>query len=109
MVDNSALYSKGLATSCSALASPPGGIEAHLHYRHNAIPDDSGLMNLKIAGSSSFGDTGNAEKLISVVRAEVQGALVIDLHTHLLPPSHGALCLWGIDELLTYVRHSGFS
>jgi hypothetical protein len=27
---------------------------------------------------------------------------VIDLHTHLLPPSHGALCLWGIDELLTY-------
>jgi hypothetical protein len=27
---------------------------------------------------------------------------VIDLHTHLFPPSHGPLMLWGIDELLTY-------
>jgi hypothetical protein len=27
---------------------------------------------------------------------------VIDLHTHLLPPSHGGLMLWGVDELLTY-------
>ena len=28
--------------------------------------------------------------------------MAVDLHTHLLPPTHGALCLWGIDELLTY-------
>lgn len=27
---------------------------------------------------------------------------VVDLHTHLFPPSHGALMLWGVDELLTY-------
>jgi hypothetical protein len=27
---------------------------------------------------------------------------VVDLHTHLFPPSHGQLMLWGIDELLTY-------
>ena len=27
---------------------------------------------------------------------------VIDLHTHLFPPSHGALMLWGCDALLTY-------
>lgn len=27
---------------------------------------------------------------------------VVDLHTHLFPPSHGRLMLWGIDELLTY-------
>ena len=40
----------------------------------------------------------------SVVVAEVASAQVIDIHTHLLPPSHGSLCLWGIDELLTYVR-----
>mmetsp|Transcript_21113 Transcript_21113/g.44367 ORF Transcript_21113/g.44367 Transcript_21113/m.44367 type:complete len:151 (-) Transcript_21113:1391-1843(-) len=26
----------------------------------------------------------------------------MDLHTHLLPPTHGALCPWGIDELLTF-------
>lgn len=35
----------------------------------------------------------------------VAAAPVVDVHTHLLPPSHGALCLWGIDELLTYVGH----
>jgi hypothetical protein len=42
------------------------------------------------------------EAIYSVVFSEVRGQQVIDLHTHLLPPSHGALCLWGIDELLTY-------
>src|SRR5882724_10019060 len=26
----------------------------------------------------------------------------IDIHTHLFPPNFGELCLWGIDELLTY-------
>jgi hypothetical protein len=36
------------------------------------------------------------------VFSEVSSVEVIDLHTHLLPPSHGPLCLWGIDELLTY-------
>lgn len=38
-----------------------------------------------------------------VIAHEVASASVVDLHTHLLPPSHGPLCLWGIDELLTYV------
>mmetsp|Transcript_6656 Transcript_6656/g.19163 ORF Transcript_6656/g.19163 Transcript_6656/m.19163 type:complete len:480 (-) Transcript_6656:389-1828(-) len=42
------------------------------------------------------------ESIPSVVFSEVASALAIDLHTHLLPPTHGALCLWGIDELLTY-------
>lgn len=42
--------------------------------------------------------------LRSVVASEVASVQVIDVHTHLLPPSHGPLCLWGIDELLTYVR-----
>ena len=27
---------------------------------------------------------------------------VFDIHTHLFPPDFGDLCLWGIDELLTY-------
>jgi hypothetical protein len=30
------------------------------------------------------------------------GTPVLDLHTHLYPPSFGAFNLWGIDELLTY-------
>ena len=30
----------------------------------------------------------------------VNNTCVIDLHTHLFPPQHGNLMLWGIDELL---------
>jgi mannitol-1-phosphate/altronate dehydrogenase len=43
-----------------------------------------------------------ADTVGAVVRAEVQAVEVIDLHTHLLPPSHAPLMLWGIDELLCY-------
>ncbi|CAM9609810.1 unnamed protein product [Chrysoparadoxa australica] len=37
-----------------------------------------------------------------VVTAEVMQAEAVDLHTHLFPPSHHPLMLWGIDDLLTY-------
>lgn len=36
------------------------------------------------------------------VRRIVDKVEVVDVHTHLFPPSHGDLLLWGIDELLTY-------
>ncbi|CAE8711720.1 unnamed protein product [Polarella glacialis] len=42
------------------------------------------------------------EDVKAAVIEEVQNVQVIDVHTHLLPPSHGKLMLWGIDELLTY-------
>lgn len=104
---HSALFPDGLSTSCTALTNLHG-VGGYLHYRPKSIPDESGLMKLKIVPLSSSTDD-RAKFLRSVVTAEVQGALVIDLHTHLLPPSHGALCLWGIDELLTYVsKKSGF-
>jgi len=32
----------------------------------------------------------------------VNSAPVADVHTHLFPPEFNELCLWGIDELLTY-------
>jgi len=32
----------------------------------------------------------------------VRGTPVTDIHTHLYPPSFQELCLWGIEELLTY-------
>ena len=41
-------------------------------------------------------------ELAEAVREEVRRCQVVDLHTHLLPPSHGGLFLSGIDELLTY-------
>ena len=84
-----------------------------LHYRRNPIPDVSGLMQLPLLGRTTV--TRNqyhtteclATNVIDdIVVSEVASALVIDIHTHLLPPSHGPLCLWGIDELLTYVSVS---
>ena len=38
----------------------------------------------------------------AVVKREVDQVEAIDVHTHLLPPTHGNLLLYGIDELLTY-------
>lgn len=40
--------------------------------------------------------------IASTVREEIENVEIIDVHTHLFPPSHGDLMLWGIDELLTY-------
>ena len=40
--------------------------------------------------------------LPALVNAAVSECQVIDLHTHLFPPSHAELLLWGIDDLLTY-------
>lgn len=36
------------------------------------------------------------------VSAACRETPVLDLHTHLYPPAFGPLCLWGVDELLTY-------
>ena len=38
----------------------------------------------------------------SAVRRAVEEVTITDIHTHLFPPSHGKLLLWGVDELLTY-------
>lgn len=43
------------------------------------------------------------EKINIMVKEAVENTQVIDVHTHLFPPSHGRdLFLWGIDALLTY-------
>jgi hypothetical protein len=71
-----------------------------LHYRWNPIPDHSGIMQLPIIGMTN----SDQQSVDDLIVSEVASTLVIDIHTHLLPPTHGPLCLWGIDELLTYVR-----
>ncbi|MFA6133301.1 MAG: glucuronate isomerase [Phycisphaerae bacterium] len=38
----------------------------------------------------------------AAVRQAVATTTLSDIHTHLFPPSHGKLLLWGVDELLTY-------
>lgn len=54
--------------------------------------------------SSTVQQTGclSAEDIPLVVSETVLSCKVIDLHTHLFPPSHGDLLSWGIDDLLTY-------
>ena len=42
------------------------------------------------------------EEVAAVVERHVSEVRAIDVHTHLLPPSHGNLLLYGIDQLLTY-------
>jgi hypothetical protein len=40
--------------------------------------------------------------LASTVQDVLARTPILDMHTHLFPPSFGTLPLWGIDELLTY-------
>src|SRR6185369_11768655 len=44
----------------------------------------------------------NTTELRAQVDLIVNSAPVADAHTHLFPPQFNELCLWGIDELLTY-------
>lgn len=97
MLENQHVYNNGLATTCDVLVDGPlsekNDVDQPMHYRKCAIPNSSQLMTKAV----------NIDDVTSVVLSEVKGQRVIDLHTHLLPPSHGSLlCLWGIDELLTY-------
>jgi len=90
-------YSDGFATDCQLLVDGGDADGAPLHHRKYAVPDNgSALMNESVSLNS----------IRSVVHSEVASVECVDLHTHLLPPSHGpTLCLWGIDELLTYVSN----
>ncbi|KAG6587144.1 Mannitol 2-dehydrogenase [Phytophthora cinnamomi] len=45
---------------------------------------------------------GTKEEVATFVRETVGSVQIIDVHTHLFPPSHGKLMLWGVNELLTY-------
>ena len=47
-------------------------------------------------------DLTDRAALESAVRKAVAETTVTDIHTHLFPPAHGGLLLWGPDELLTY-------
>ncbi len=40
--------------------------------------------------------------LTAAVRKAVDEVTITDIHTHLFPPAHGDLLLWGIDEQLVY-------
>ena len=82
----------GFSSPCSAFLVVDGKKNS-LAYKPQSLPDTSGLMKLVI----------DSDSVESVVTSEMQSANVINLHIYLLPPTHGcSLCLWGIDELLSY-------
>ena len=88
-------FTKGWETPCHVVTDGPLTSIANgrpLHYQALSIPDDSKLLTKPVS----------VEEMESVVTSEVASVKVIDVHTHLLPPQHGPLCLWGIDELLCY-------
>ena len=88
-------YTDGFATDCSSIVDGTSLANGRpLLFRPNPIPSTSQLLQRPVS----------TDAMQSVVVSEVASTKVIDLHTHLLPPSHGSLCCWGIDELLTYVR-----
>lgn len=91
-------YDHGLATNCNAMTDTVDQGNIHgispLHFQPSCIPNNSKLLDAAVGV--------HPKTIRQVVFSEVASAEVIDLHTHLLPPSHGALCLWGIDEILTY-------
>ncbi len=41
-------------------------------------------------------------RIAKLARQAVMDVTVTDIHTHIFPPNHGNLLLWGIDELLTF-------
>jgi hypothetical protein len=87
-------YTDGFATDCSVIVDGTSLANGRpLLFRPNPIPSTSKLLQRQVS----------IDAMQSVVVSEVASTKVIDLHTHLLPPSHGSLCCWGIDELLTYV------
>lgn len=53
-------------------------------------------------GPASAAATVTPATLDRIVREAVAAVKVTDVHTHLFPPSHGELLLWGVDALLTY-------
>lgn len=60
---------------------------------------------LKSAGQAATSNNGvplSAAQISSTVQEALSTIPFIDIHTHLFAPGFGKLCLWGIDELLTY-------
>lgn len=87
------VFVDGFSTDCSVLVDGGDSNARTLHYQSSPVPKESRVMESAVDVSC----------VSSVIKSEVASAHAIDIHTHLLPPTHGPLCLWGIDELLTYV------
>merc|ERR1719181_456696 len=67
-----------------------------------ALAEEPAKKCAKTAAAGTPEEVLTLANIANAVLQAVQDQEVIDVHTHLLPPTHGKLMLWGIDELLTY-------
>jgi len=87
---------------------PAGGKSAECFRESWQSPERRGIISpAGIKRSTCLAETPmtriqDRPAVESAVRKAAAETPVADMHTHLFPPSHGRLLLWGIDELLTY-------
>ena len=59
----------------------------------------SSAMEDRVSQTELLTDSSELRREVEMI---VKTTPVIDIHTHVFPPEFGAMCLSGIDELLTY-------
>jgi hypothetical protein len=59
----------------------------------------SGAMKDRVLQSELLTESSQLRREVETI---VKTTPVIDIHTHVFPPEFGAMCLFGIDDLLTY-------
>ncbi|RHY33953.1 hypothetical protein DYB32_001265 [Aphanomyces invadans] len=94
--DNVAVLYRRFFTYVEEVATPEVCFACH---RDPPTPVLQVLLELVTQATTGLADEA---AIIQHVAYAVDNAWVIDVHTHLFPPSHGSLMLWGIDALLTY-------
>ncbi|OQR81671.1 hypothetical protein THRCLA_11522 [Thraustotheca clavata] len=73
---------------------------AALYYR--LLNHPASVVLAEVMSAATPKATLSLEDIEKVVRHYALNTPVVDVHTHLFPPSHSELMLWGIDALLTY-------
>ncbi|DBA00227.1 TPA: hypothetical protein N0F65_007871, partial [Lagenidium giganteum] len=118
--ESAAESSAGLGIAVATALSTVNGFDLTNEVYASFAADVAALYQRLILGRDSSGRTaldvlddvmrnasaseylGTKDELAAFVRETVATVPVIDVHTHLFPPTHGKLMLWGINELLTY-------
>jgi len=84
-------------------AAPTGGPLGNPNPHTNGqTGGEPGAKRMRVEAPADGSVVVTLATVEAVVAKAVKEAPIVDVHTHLFPPEHGDLMLWGIDELLTY-------
>ena len=85
-------------------ASQPQPASQAVHSRRPAkhTPVRTTALEMSAPKRAKLEPTLSLDGIEEAVRKAVSEVEIVDLHTHLLPPSFGEMMLYGVDELLTY-------